>query len=93
MNQYSISEAKNRLPNIIRHVEKGPHVLLSRRGTPVAVIMSISEYTSLSPPKGNFWKNLQKLRRKMVKENIFISEQDMMGLRDLSPGRESDSWI
>ena len=36
--QFSISEAKNRLPTIIPYVGKGPYIELTRRGKPVAVI-------------------------------------------------------
>ena len=41
--QFSISEAKNRLPSIIHihYVEEGPYVELTRRGKPVAVLLSI----------------------------------------------------
>jgi prevent-host-death family protein len=46
--QFSIAEAKNRLPTIVHSVENGPSVELTRRGKPVAVILSIQEYERLS---------------------------------------------
>ena len=46
--QFSIAEAKNRFPTIIHNVEKGPYVELTRRGKPVAVVLSIKEYEQLS---------------------------------------------
>jgi len=46
--QFSINEAKNKLPAIIHYVEKGPFVELTRRETPVAVLLSIEEYERLS---------------------------------------------
>jgi antitoxin Phd len=56
--QYSIAEAKNRLPSIIHSVEKGPSVKFTRRGRPVAVLVSIAEYERLHRQKGNFWASL-----------------------------------
>lgn len=35
----SVAEAKNRLPEIIRAVEKGERVTICRRGTPVADVV------------------------------------------------------
>lgn len=43
-NQYTISEAKNKLPAIVHSVEKRPSVQLTRRGRPVAVLKSVGEY-------------------------------------------------
>ena len=56
--QYTIAEAKNRLPSIIHSVEKGPSVKLTRRGRPVAVLLSIAEHERLHEQKGNFWASL-----------------------------------
>ena len=45
--QFSIAEAKNRLPTLVHYVEKGPSVKLTRWGKPVAVLLSIEEYEIL----------------------------------------------
>ena len=87
-NQFSISEAKNRLPTIIHYVEKGPYVKLTRRGKPVAVLLSIQEYERLSRKYTGFWKAVSEFRRKIDDEGIDISDSDFKGLRDLSTGRE-----
>ncbi len=86
--QFSIAEAKNRLPNIIHNVEKGPHVELTRRGKPVAMLLSIQEYERLSRKYTGFWSAISEFRRKFKDEGIDISESDFKGLRDLSFGRE-----
>ena len=86
--QFSIAEAKNRLPTIIHYVEKGPYVELTRRGKPVAVLLSIQEYERLSRKYTGFWSALLEFRQKMEGEGIEISETDFRGLRDLSSGRE-----
>lgn len=91
-NQYSIAEAKNKLPSIIHSVEKGPSVKLTRHGKPVAVLLSIQEYERLSLKKKEFWRALKIFRKLMEKENIVISNADFKRLRDSSPGREVD-WF
>ena len=89
-NQYSIAEAKNKLPSIIHSVEKGPPVKLTRRGRLVAVLLSIQEYERLSQKKEGFWRALKAFRQLAEKEGVEISNADFEGLRDYSPGREVD---
>jgi prevent-host-death family protein len=86
--QFSIAEAKNRLPTIIHYVEKRPYVKLTRRGKPVAVLLSIREYERLSCKYTGFWSAVSEFRRKIDDEGIEISDRDFKGLRDLSAGRE-----
>lgn len=86
--QYTIAEAKNRLPSIIHSVEKGPSVKLTRRGRPVAVLLSIAEYERLSRKRGGFWPALQAVRNLVGSEDVEISDMDFKGLRDKTEGRE-----
>jgi len=86
--QFSIAEAKNRLPTIVHSVENGPSVELTRRGKPVAVLLSIQEYERLSRKYTGFWRAVAQYRRKLEDEGIEISDRDFKGLRDLSSGRE-----
>ena len=86
--QFSISEAKNRLPTIIHYVEKGPYIELTRRGKPVAVLLSIREYERLSRKYTGFWSAVSEFRRKIEDEGIDISDSDFKELRDLSAGRK-----
>ena len=86
--RFSIAEAKNTLPAIIHYIEKGPHVELTRRGKPVAVLMSVHEYQRLSREYSGFWNAVSEFRRKIEDEVIEISDKDFKGLRDISAGRE-----
>ncbi len=88
--QYSIAEAKNKLPAIIHQVEKGPFVELTRRGKPVVVLLSIDEFKRLSLSNSGFWKALTAFRETLNSEGTVVSDQDFEGLRDSSPGREVD---
>ena len=86
--QISIAEAKNKLPSIIHEVEKGPPVELTRRGKPVAVLLSINEFKRLNISNPGFWDSLMSFRKMMNSEQLAISDQDFENLRDPSCGRE-----
>jgi len=86
--QFSIAEAKNRLPSIIHYIEKGPHVELTRRGKPVAVLLSIQEYERLSHKYTGFWNAVSAFRQNIHDEDIEISDIDFKGIRDQFAGRE-----
>ena len=86
--QFSIAEAKNRLPSIIHYVEKGPYIKLTRRGKPVAVLLSIQEYERLSRVHSGFWSALSKFRQNIKDEDIKITDKDFEDIRDTSTGRK-----
>ena len=86
--QFSIAEAKNNLPALIHDVELGPPVELTRRGVPVAVILSKRKYEELTAKQGGFWQKLTALRRQIEQEQIMITDEDFTGLRDRSSGRD-----
>lgn len=48
---FSITQAKDRLPEIVREVESGGTVALTRRGKPVAILMSTAKYERLQRRK------------------------------------------
>ena len=48
LKQYSIAKARDHFTSLVRTVERESAVELTRRGKPVAVILSIREYERLS---------------------------------------------
>jgi len=86
--QYSIAEARNRFTAIVRDVERESAVELTRRGKPVAVLLSIQEYKRLSGNKGGFWKAFTAFRNRVNLQELGIEPDIFTGLRDQSPGRE-----
>ena len=87
---YTISEAKNKLTSLIHRVEKGPAVKLTRHGRPVAVLLSLREYESISRKGKGFWQELTDLRQWMKREGIALAEDDFEALRDDTSGRRVD---
>ncbi len=88
----SIAEARNQLPALIHQAETGQPVTISRRGKPVAVVLSVAEYERLmtgiqSKPDG--WTQLLEVRRKLAEADAFAdwSDEAIRSWRDPSPGR------
>jgi antitoxin Phd len=86
--RYSIAEARDRLPAIVHDVEANGPVELTRRGKPVAVVLSMQEYERLRPPKEDFWDAYQRLNKEYDFASLGFTDEDFAGLRDQSPGRE-----
>ena len=86
--QFTISEAKNKLTAIVHDVEKGPSVKLTRRGRPVAVLLSIAEYEALQGRRPAFWDLLTAWREQAA--GCGISDDDFTDLRDDRTGRKVD---
>ena len=90
--QFSIAEAKSKLPAIIHSVEDGPSVKLTRHGKPVAVLLSIREYERLAINKVGFWSALTEFRNILELEDIKITDADFQDLRDPTTGREGEAY-
>ena len=84
--QYSISEARNNLPNIVKDVEHGPSIELTRRGRPVAVLVSIDHFQRLNSKRHDLWTGIQDFRVGHNLSNLGIDEV-YADIRDRSPGR------
>jgi prevent-host-death family protein len=80
-----INKKCNVLPAIIHYVEKGPYVELTRRGKPVAVLLSIQDYERLSRKYTGFWSAVSEFRRKVEDEGIEISDRDFERVNPVMP--------
>jgi antitoxin Phd len=89
--QYSIAEARDRLPALVHDVEANGPVELTRRGKPVAVVLSMQEYERLRPPKEDFWDAYQRLNKEYDFASLDITPDVFPPPRDPSPGRDF-SW-
>lgn len=90
MTQYSIAHARDHLTQLVRDVEKGTAVELTRRGQRVAVILSAEEYDRLVCPKKSFWEAVLEFRKRYDVDNWEedIDIDAIFDVRDKSPGRE-----
>ena len=85
--QYSIAKARDRLPSLVHQVEQGPAVELTRRGRPVAVLLSIAEYRSLRHDRPDFLEAVQQFRGESDLEGL-RADETWEDVRDRAPGRE-----
>ncbi len=93
MKSYSIAEAKTHLGRLVHQAEVGPPVELTRRGRPVAMVVSIDNYYQrLATPRHDVWDAVQKLWKSHDMDALGIDPDEVFGrARDLSPGRDF-SW-
>jgi antitoxin Phd len=84
--QYSIAEARNHLPAIVHDAERGKPIQLTRRGKPVAVLLSIDAFERLSQSRPDFWSALQAFRKSRDLSDLDV-DAIFAGVRDRSPGR------
>jgi antitoxin Phd len=83
----SIADARNRLAKVVHDVETGPPVELTRRGKPVAMIVSVREFERLAGARGSFAAALRRFRTKNDLRKAGIDPGSFRRLRDASPGR------
>ncbi len=86
--QFSIAEAKNKLTSLIHRVEDGTPVQFTRRGKPVAVLLSVQEYQRLTGNQKDFWEALVDFRESITEEGVEITDTDFEGVRDNTSGRK-----
>lgn len=85
--QYSIAEARASLPSIVDQAEAGHEIELTRRGKPVAVVMSLREFERLQGGRvafGDAYRRFVHDHRphELEMDDVFAS------IRDRDPGRK-----
>lgn len=85
--EFSIAHARNQLPALVHEVEEGQPVRLTRRGKPVAVLLSLREYERLGARRADLWDAIESFRRQADLRELDVDEI-FAGVRDRSPGRE-----
>ena len=91
MNQASIAEAKNQFPRLVQQAEAGERVSITRRGRPVAVLLSVQDYERLLNPLPDLAGFLSTWRAQMQAAATSYPEAgEFEQLRDNTPGREVD---
>ncbi len=85
---YSVAEARQNFARLIRSAERGKAIEITRRGEPVAVLLSAAEYLALTGERPLFIEALRHLRERLDIEDLGIGDEEFEGLRDGSPGRE-----
>lgn len=86
--RYSIAEARSSLSAIIGNVESGQEVELTRRGKPVAVVVSLREYERLRNDRPTFECAYQRFLEKYSLEEVGLEDDFFTSIRDRDQGRK-----
>lgn len=84
--QVSIATARNQLPALVKTAEAGRPVEITRRGKPVAVLVSSRDFARMSAGRESLWDAIQAFRAQHDLRQLDV-EEALSGLRDSSPGR------
>lgn len=87
--RYSIAEARHDLAAIVHELEGRDFIELTRRGEPVAVMLSLREYRRLVAGRDRFWDAYRAFRENVDLARLGIEPEVFEGVRDPSPGRET----
>jgi len=85
--RYSIAEARAQLPSIVDEAEAGQAIELTRRGKPVAVLVSLRELERLRAERTGFGDAYRRFLKAHPLREVGIG-QELESLRDRSPGRK-----
>lgn len=89
--EYSIADARNMFPTLIRESEN-TDIQVTRRGKPVAAIISIEEYLKFKKTKqNNFWASYQSFITEETAAEVTGEEFD--NIRASDSGREENPWL
>jgi antitoxin Phd len=88
---FSIAEARHDLAALVHQLDRQPHIQLTRRGKPVAVLLSVREYDRLTTQPQGFWAAYSAFTKATDLLRLGIEPQVFEDVRDRSRGREV-SW-
>ncbi len=85
---FSIAQARHSLAALIHQLERQPRIQLTRRGKPVAVLLSQREFERIASPAAGFWDAYASFRASVDLAALDIEPSVFHGPRDKSAGRE-----
>lgn len=86
--RYSIAEARSCLPAIVDQAEAGAEVELTRRGQPVAVVVSRREFERLRGRRLHFSDAYRKFLASHSLDDVGIEDDFAAAIRDRTTGRK-----
>lgn len=86
--RYSIADARISLPAIVDQAEAGERIELTRRGEPVAVVVSLREFERLRGTRPRFGEAYKKFLDKYSLKEVGFDDDFASATRDRGPGRK-----
>ena len=84
----SVAEARQHFAHLIKRAQQGKTIEITRRGEPVAVLLSASEYSAITGERSSFIDAMSQVRERLGVDELEIGDAEFEGLRGGSPGRE-----
>jgi prevent-host-death family protein len=86
--RYSVAEARSYLPSIIDQAQSGQAIELTRRGKPVAVVVSCREFERLRTERPRFGTAYKSFLKKYSLDEIGVGKDFATITRDTTRGRK-----
>jgi prevent-host-death family protein len=86
--RYSLAEARSNLPAIIDQAAAGQEIELTRRGKPVAVVISLRRLEGLRSGRTGFADAYRSFLKNHSLVDVGIEPDSFDAIRDRDPGRE-----
>ena len=86
--RYSVAKALSRLPRIVNTAEAGVEVELTRRGQPVAVLVSHREFERLRGKRLHFRDAYRRFLEAHSLQEIGVDDEFAESVRDSTTGRK-----
>jgi prevent-host-death family protein len=86
--RYSIAEARSHLPSLVDEAESGQEIELTRRGKPVAVLLSLREVERLRGERAGFGDAYRRFLKTYRPSEDGLDEEEIASTRDRSAGRK-----
>ena len=85
--QYSIAEARSNLPTIVDQAEAGQEIELTRRGKPVAVVVSLRELERIRGERASFGDAYKRFLKAHPLHEVGLDEDVFNAPRSKDGGR------
>jgi prevent-host-death family protein len=88
LRQYSIADARKNLPTVVDEAQAGLEVQLTRRGQPVAVVMSVDQFERMKTERATFADSYRAFRQRFPEGKCNLRARTFKGLRERGVGRK-----
>lgn len=86
--RYSIAEARSQLPSIVDQAEAGQEIQLTRRGKPVAAVVSLQELERLRGGRTHFGEAYRRFLKAHPLREVAVDKGVFESARDRGTGRK-----
>ena len=90
LKQYSIADARKNLPAVVDEAQAGSEVQLTRRGQPVAVVVSVEQFERMKAERATFAESYREFRQRFPEGNPGLGARYFKALRERGKGRKVD---